>query len=168
MLAFLVVTLAGAVPVQEVGVTEEKPMSQNSLEETTPPSAETQLLLTLVDKAAALLASKGNAAFAEFRQKNSQWYTDKTYIFVDDMEGTALVNPPQTQIEGKNFIDMKDVNGKAVMQEMIDILKTREAGWLEYWWPKPGETKPSKKTNYIKKVIVGGEAFIIGAGLYID
>ena len=143
-------------------------MSQNPLEETTPLSAEFQLLLALVDKAAALVASKGKAAFAEFRQKDSEWYTDTTYIFVDDIQGTALVNPPQTQIEGKNFIDMRDVNGKAVMREMIDILKTRETGWLEYWWPKPGETKPSKKTNYIKKVIVDGEAFIVGAGLYID
>ena len=143
-------------------------MNQNSLDGTTLPAAAAQSLLTLVDKAAAFLARKGKVAFAEFRQKDSQWYTDTTYIFVDDMEGTALVNPPQTQIEGKNFIDMRDVNGKAVMREMIDIVKTQEAGWLEYWWPKPGETTPSKKTNYIKKVIVEGEVFLIGAGLYSD
>jgi cytochrome c len=147
---------------------EEKNMSYAVIEKTGLHSEEAQPLLLLVEKAAALVERKGKNVFAEFRQKDSEWYTDKTYIFVDDMQGTALVNPPQPQIEGQNFIDMKDVAGKAVMREMIDTLKTRESGWIEYLWPKLGETQPSRKTNYIKKVKVGQEVLIVGAGLYLD
>jgi len=41
-------------------------------------------------------------------------------------------------------------------------------GWIDYMWPKPGESKPSKKSSYIKKVKVGEETFIVGSGLYTD
>lgn len=143
-------------------------MNQAASEKAAPRSEEAQQLRVLVEKAAALLERKGKGAFPEFRRKGSEWYTDATYIFVDNMQGTALVNPPQTQIEGENFIDMKDVTGKAVMREMIAIVQTQDTGWVEYQWPRPGETQPARKVNYIKKVTVNGETLIIGAGLYLN
>lgn len=55
-----------------------------------------------------------------------------------------------------------------MVREMIEMLKTRESGWIDYMWPKPGETKPSKKWSYIKKVKMGKETLLVGAGIYSD
>lgn len=132
-----------------------------------PQSEDTKQIVVLVNSAAALIESKGKTAFAEFKKKDSKWYTEKTYVFVDDINGTVLVNPPSPEIEGKNLIDMKDAKGKALIREFIKIAKTEGSGWVEYWWPKPGEEKPSKKKSYIKQVkMPNGEIVIVGAGIY--
>jgi len=133
-----------------------------------PQSDEAKQIVALVEKAAALIEARGQAAFPEFRKKDSEWYNGTTYIFVNDMQGTSMVNPPKPEIEGTNNLDMKDANGKALIREMIDMLKTKESGWIDYMWPKPGETEPSRKLSYIKKVKLGEEPLIVGAGIYSD
>lgn len=134
-----------------------------------PKSEQAKPIKALVDKAAALIERKGKDAFPEFKKKDSEWYKGETYVFVDDMNGTALVNPPAPEIEGRNLIDMKDAKGKAFVREFIETAKTKGSGWVDYWWPKPGEDKPSKKASYIKKVkMPNGEMVIVGAGIYVE
>ncbi|MCI0529097.1 MAG: cache domain-containing protein [Nitrospira sp.] len=134
-----------------------------------PQSKEAKQIVALVDKATALIESKGKDAFPEFKKKDSEWYEGETYIFVDDMNGTVLILPVQPELEGKNLIDMKDTNGKPWMREFIETAKTKGSGWVDYMWPKPGEEKPSKKISYIKKTkIPDGETVIVGAGIYVE
>jgi cytochrome c len=133
-----------------------------------PQSEEAKKTIALVDQAAALLESKGTGAFAEFRKKDSQWLNGHTYIFVLDMKGIDVFHPVHPDLQGKSIIDMKDANGKAFIQEMVEIAKTKGSGWVEYIWPKPGETEPSKKMTYIKKVKTGNDTFIVGAGYYTN
>lgn len=134
-----------------------------------PQSEEAKQIVALVDKATALTESKGKEAFPEFRKKDSEWYTGDIYIFVDDMNGTSLVNPPSPEIEGKNFIDMKDAKGKAFFREFIETAKTKGSGWVAYWWAKPGTNKPSEKTSYIKRAkMPDGKMVIVGAGIYVE
>ena len=132
-------------------------------------SKEAKQIVALVNSAAALIESKGKDAFPEFKKKDSKWYSGKTYVFVDDMKGTVLVNPPSPEIEGKNLIDMKDAKGKSLIREFIKTANTKGSGWVDYWWPKPGEDKPSKKISYIKKAKMPSGAFVIvGAGIYSE
>ncbi|MGB7947201.1 MAG: cache domain-containing protein [Candidatus Binatia bacterium] len=132
-----------------------------------PQSGDAQRVVALVDSAAALVESKGKDAFAEFRKKDSKWRTGKTYVFVDDLEGKVLVNPPSHQIEGKSLIDSKDAKGKFFMREFVKVAKENGSGWVDYWWPKPGEQKPSKKRSYLKRAkMPDGKEVIVGAGFY--
>ncbi len=133
-----------------------------------PQSEEAKQTKALVDQAASLLQSEGTEAFTEFRKKDSKWLKDDTYIFVFNMNGIELFHPIQPELEGKNIIDLKDVNGKAYVQETIETAKTQGSGWIDYMLPKPGESKPSKKSSYFKKVKVGEETFIVGSGFYTD
>ena len=134
-----------------------------------PQSEEAKQIVALVDKAATLIESKGKDAFPEFKKKDSEWYKGETYIFVDDMEGKNLVHPAKPELEGRNQIDMKDANGKALVREFIETAKTKGSGWVDYMWPKPGEDKPSKKISYIKKAkMPDGEMVIVGAGIYVE
>jgi cytochrome c len=133
-----------------------------------PQSEEAKQTMALVDQAAALLESKGTDAFAKFRKKDSPWFKGHTYIFVLDMKGVDVFHPVHPDLEGKSIINIKDANGKAFIQEMIEIAKTKGSGWEEYMWPKPGETEPSKKMTYIKKVTTGNDTFIVCAGYYTN
>lgn len=130
-------------------------------------SEDAKSIVALVSSAAALIENKGKDSFAEFRKKGSKWFTAKTYVFVDDMDGNVLVNPPSPEIEGKNLIDWKDAKGKLFLQEFVKVAKNRGSGWVEYWWPKPAEEKPSKKKSYVKRAkMPDGKLVIVGAGIY--
>jgi methyl-accepting chemotaxis protein len=131
-------------------------------------SEEAKNTVALVDQAVALLQSKGTDAFAEFRTKDSQWLKGDTYIFAFDTNGIEVFHPVQPDLEGKSIIDMKDANGKAFIQERIEIANTKGSGWVEYMWPKPGESEPSKKMVYMKKVKTGEDTIIVASGYYTD
>jgi cytochrome c len=132
-------------------------------------SKEAGQIVALVNSAAALVEGKGKAAFPELEKKNGKWYNGTTYVFVDDMNGTVLVNPPSPELEGKNLIDTKDAMGKFIIREFIKIAKTKGSGWVDYWWPKPGEKKPIEKRSYIKKAkMPNGDMVVVGAGMYVE
>jgi len=128
-------------------------------------SAETKQLVALVDKAAASVESKGKDFFPELRKRDSEWWKGDLYVFVDGMDGIVLVNPVDPGLEGKNLL--KDPASKAVVELLIEKAKTKGSGWVEYMWPKPGESTPSKKISYVKRIkMPDGVPVIIGAGMY--
>ena len=133
-----------------------------------PQSKHAQEIKVMVDRAAALVDKKGKEAFSEFKKKGGEWYKGDTYLFVADMKGITLVNAGFPDEEGKNRLDLKDANGKLFVRDIIEMLKKQDSGWIDYAWPKPGETKASKKTAYVKKTKLGKEVVYVGAGMYID
>jgi cytochrome c len=133
-----------------------------------PQSKEAKGIVALVDKAAALIESKGKTAFAEFKKKGSEWLKEETYIFIADMKGTILMHPANPELETKSIIDIKDANGKTFMREFVDTAKTKGSGWVDYMWPKPGEKSPARKSSYIKRAkMPNGEMVLVGAGIYL-
>jgi len=77
----------------------------------------------------------------------------------------VLLNPAFPKREGTNVADDKDANGKPFQD---GILKTAPngSGWLNYVLPKPGQTQPSQKWTYVKRVTIDGVPGLIGAGFY--
>jgi methyl-accepting chemotaxis protein len=59
---------------------------------TAPDSPKAKSVEALVNKAVALVGSKGKAAVAEFRQKGSEWLNEDIYIFIADLKGNELFN----------------------------------------------------------------------------
>jgi hypothetical protein len=43
------------------------------------------------------------------------------------------------------------------------IAKEEGSGWVDYWFPKPGEKEPSLKTTYVLKV---DDNFYVCAGYF--
>ena len=119
-----------------------------------------------VNNAAVLLKKDGKAAFDIFRSKSSEFIFLNTYVYVKDMKGNELVNPFFPELEGTNIYGLQDVNGKYFVRDELEILKTREDCWMDYMWPKPGETEPSMKLVYVKKVKVGEDTLVVGAGYF--
>ncbi|MDM0066661.1 cache domain-containing protein [Variovorax sp. J31P207] len=131
-----------------------------------PTSDKAAQIETLVNKAAALIDSEGKAAFAEFRVKDSEWFHGDTYLFVYDLKSDVLLNPAFPAREGTKVTGQKDANGKPFHDAMIRTAETKGSGWVDYMFPKPGQTQPSQKWAYVKAVTVDGVPGLVASGFY--
>lgn len=122
---------------------------------------------SLVNEAAGLIESKGQAGIDIIRDKNGKFNTKDSYVFVTSFEtGADLVNPAFEEIEGLPAENYANPDAKAAQMAIVNAVKDKDAVWIEYLWPKPGETKLSKKESYLKKIIINGKTRIIGSGFY--
>ncbi|MEI6157987.1 MAG: cache domain-containing protein [Atribacterota bacterium] len=133
-----------------------------------PQYKETEELMTLVQKAAALIEKEGEKVFPDFEKKGSEWFLGDRYLFALDMKGIRLICPPDPSTDGINILDLRDVDGRPLFQQMInEVSGEKTEGWSHYQWPKPGETEPHWKDTYVKKVKTpSGNDIVIGSGLY--
>jgi signal transduction histidine kinase len=131
-----------------------------------PPSEKAREVEALVNKAAALIDSKGKVAFADFRLKDSEWFHGDTYLFVYDLNSTVLLNPAFPAREGTRVTGQKDANGKLFHDAIIQTAETKGSGWVDYMFPKPGQTKPSQKWAYVKAVKIDGVPGLVASGFY--
>ncbi len=121
-----------------------------------------------VDLAVEELLTKGkDAAFRDFRNPASPFVFLDTYIFVLGMDGRSLVDPAYPTHAGRDLSRFRDAIGVYVVREMIERLKRSDTAWVQYMWPKPGASFPSRKVAYVRKVKIGNESFIVGADFFI-
>ena len=132
---------------------------------------ETRELVALVKDATALVRTKGEAGFGDFRVNGSRWRQGDGYIFVLDPQGNMLVHPDPS-MEGKNELDLKDIHGKPIVRGLIGAattLPSKPEGWYHYQWPVPGGILPRWKSSYVRlETAPSGKSYIIGAGVYND
>ena len=131
-----------------------------------PASPEVNRIEALVNRAATLVATRGRAAFEEFRKRDSVWWSGSTYLFAYDKDMNVLLNPAFPKREGTNVHGQKDVNGKAFHDEFVRVVRAKESGWVDYMFPKPGQSQPSRKWSFVKAVTIDGSPGLIGAGFY--
>jgi signal transduction histidine kinase len=124
---------------------------------------EKQFIIEMVDDAVELIKLEGKTAFNKFRDKSSEFVFLDSYIFVVNLDGTAVVDPAFPSLEGRNLLNFKDAVGRYVVREMIEKL-TGDSTWISYMWPKAGEVRPSRRLAYLRKVKLGPETFIVGTG----
>ncbi len=123
-------------------------------------------LIKFVDSAANLVEEKGEEAFLDF--KNGAWNMGEKYIFVYDINGNTKVLPPQPELEGTNRLDVSDPNGVFFVKDMINQAYNKSSGWVNYMYEKPGTKNLAEKLSYFKKVLIGGNYYIVGSGIYLD
>jgi len=126
-----------------------------------------EYIISLVNEAANLIEEKGEEFFPELRQKGSKWSHGEYYVFVWRIDGIRVVYPPDPSGEGEDMNDLKDPDGKPIGRLIIDIAKSEKGeGWIDYRWPKPGETEPSKKYTFIKRAKSSYQTYLVGSGYY--
>lgn len=62
---------------------------------------------------------------------------DVHYYFINSLDGTAVLYPPDPRIEGTNMLETEDNHLRYVMNEMLNIARTRKQGFVTYPWPHP-------------------------------
>lgn len=117
----------------------------------------------LVKRAAAYLQTQGKQkALAEFNRPKNQFIDRELYVFVLDAEGNTLANGVTPKIVGKNVREMKDLDGKAFIREILQIGNEKGSGWVDYKWPDPVSGRLRDKRTFVEK---SGDLYIC-AGIY--
>jgi signal transduction histidine kinase len=93
-------------------------------------------------------------------------YQEKEFFSVSTMAPVMLMHPAVPALEGKNFGELRDKNGKAFIREMLDKTRTQGSAYVEYWWPKAGETEPSPKQSFARRYAPWD--WLVNTGMYID
>ena len=129
---------------------------------------ERPFVVDLVNDAVGQIEQQGTAAFPLFHDRTGPFIAKNAYIFVDDMNGVELVNPVFPNLEGRNLNDKKDTHGKPVVREMLNVVKTSGSGWVDYMWPKPGDSVSTQKSAYVRKAKMGDHQWVmVGSGVYL-
>lgn len=126
-------------------------------------------LVATVNRAADLLAEKGQAAFEEFAQPDSPWMHGERFLFVFGEDGTCLFHPEHPAYLGKNVLNAKDAQGRPMVRWLIETAShpDRPYGWVHYFSPPPEALFPSWKSSYVVGVRgPEGRLYALGSGLY--
>lgn len=129
---------------------------------------EKSFVIDMVKDAVSVIEEKGRIAFPLFRDKSGRFMAKDAYIFVLDPYGTELVSPPHPNLEGRNLLEVKDVNGVHMSREMLKVAQTQGSGWVNYMWPKPGDSIPTQKSTYVMKANLGDQWLMVGCGVYLS
>lgn len=128
---------------------------------------ERAFVVDAVTAAVAEVEQNGGVAFSRFHDVAGPFIAKDAYVFVLDQDGVELVNPAFPNLEGRSLVDWKDVQGKQVIREMLNVARTSGSGWVDYMWPKPGEAVSTQKSAYVSRANFGGRTVIVGCGVYL-
>ncbi|WP_456684725.1 cache domain-containing protein [Bradyrhizobium sp. P5_C11_2] len=133
-----------------------------------PPAHQAAEIEALVNKASVVVEEWGSKAFADFRTKGSSWRYADVYLFVVDMNGVVLFNAARPDREERDFLDNRDADGKRFHRDFIEVVRNFGSGWVDYMFPKPGQSHATVKWSYVCATRVDGVEALVGAGVYID
>ncbi len=92
-------------------------------------------------------------------------YGEAGYFWADTYDGNCVVLLGN-ETEGTNRMETKDANGYEMVREIIRVGQEPDGGFVDYMFPKAGETEPSPKRSYSKAFEPFG--WVIGTGNYTD
>ncbi|MBA5688271.1 cache domain-containing protein [Rugamonas apoptosis] len=120
--------------------------------------------VAMVKRAVALIKSDGRAkAFAAIADvANPSFHERDLYIYVYDLNGQALAHGNNPKMVGKPLIGLRDVEGKPVIQEMVELAKSKGKGWVDYKWPNPVTHAVETKSGYVERL----DDMLVGSGVY--
>ena len=124
----------------------------------------TQDLIAFVDKAVVYARENGKEkAIAAFNDPDGAFTRDGLYIFAEGLDGTALAEPFEHEIVGKNILDLNDPYGIPIVRNLADTARNGK-GLVSYNYRNPSKNYTIQpKVSYV--VNVDG-TYYIGAGLY--
>lgn len=120
--------------------------------------------VAMVKRAVALVKSDGKEkAFAAFADPANKDFHDRDlYVYAYDLNGVSLAHGANPKMVGKNLLNMKDNEGKPMIQEMVKVAKEKGSGWVDYKWPNPVTKTVESKSGYVERV----DDMLIGSGIY--
>jgi cytochrome c len=117
----------------------------------------------MVKKAVQLVKTEGKEkAFAEFNNPKGKFVDRDLYVTVYDFKGKCLAHGANPKMIGKDFIDIKDIDGKPYVKERIETAKIKDKFWLDYKFTNPISKKIEPKSMYSEKL---GD-IIVNCGIY--
>lgn len=109
------------------------------------------------------LKRHGEEAFPRFNDINGGFVQDDTYVFVVGIKDMHMyAHGAMPRLVGRNVAELTDAKDKLIIRQMMDIVKSKGEGSLDYQWRNPVTGKIEKKRTYLQRV---GD-YMIGVGYY--
>jgi signal transduction histidine kinase len=107
----------------------------------------------MLKKAVAYYNANGQEkAMAEFNNKDSKTFRDRDlYIVSWTMKGLTLAHPNPTLVN-RDFWNLKDADGKLLVQEAVQLAAKSNIGELEYKWTDPLTKRPALRHVYYERI----------------
>ena len=121
----------------------------------------------LVENGVAMVKDKGlDATIKAIGDPKGPFVKGDLYLFSGSLDKvTATAHPfAADKLVGPDLTNLKDSKGSQFFIKFKEIAEKPGSGWVEYWWPKPGEKEPSLKKTFIMRV--PGQNAYIAAGYY--
>lgn len=115
-------------------------------------------------KAADLIADRGLDKAAESFNAEGEYKRGELYVNVVDFAGVWKVYPPRPAGVGQSVINVKDPDGRFVVQDVLKVAKDQGEGWVEYRWLNPTSNRIEPKITYVKRV--PGQDLVAYVGVY--
>lgn len=91
---------------------------------------------------------------------------NKDYFFILDSKMKMVMHPTKPELNGQDQSGAVDVNGKKYFAAMIDVVREKGNGYVDYLWQAPGESVALPKLAYVKHFPEWD--WIVGTGVYVD
>jgi len=99
--------------------------------------------------------------------RNIRFNNGRGYFFIYDMDGTNIMHPVLTEIEGSSMWNFSDSDNKYVIRELSKIANTKGEGYLNWRFIKNTEDYNSyEKIGFVRRF--SPYNWFIGSGDYID
>jgi hypothetical protein len=123
--------------------------------------ATTEDVYNLVLKAYEVVQALGEEAFPAFLDPKGEFVTKDTYAMVQRCPSEMMAHPfAMDKLRG---FDLRKFSFNAAL---CNAGEQSGGGWVEYDWPKPGESEPSRKVSYV--IRVEGTPYTVMAGIFSD
>ena len=120
--------------------------------------------VAMVKKGVAFIKANGyEKGFAEITRRDSKEFHDRDlYLAVHRMDGTAVAHGTNEKMVGKNFMDIKDMDGKEYIKERVTLAQSKANFWTDYKFNNPVSKKIEPKTAYCERL----DQYIVCGGIY--
>ena len=147
---------------------EAQPDKQENL------SAQDMLVKSEVETAVSMLQAifakhqQGAMAFGEAKELGADLlralrYGTDGYFWADTTEGVNVVLYGRKDVEGRNRLEDKDHKGAFFIKKLLAKGKSG-GGYVEYWFPKKGQTTAQPKRSYV--LLFEPFGWVVGSGYY--
>ncbi len=126
-------------------------------------------IYTNVLKGVEVLQALGAEGLPAFNDPKGEFVWKDTYVQVYECDASRIVgqiNPALRQWTPEKFHSIVDKKGNRITKMICDASKKPDGDWIEYWWPKAGETEASRKITFVLQV--PGQPYQVSAGIYDD
>jgi len=104
-----------------------------------------------------------DATFKAVTEKAAEFHDRDLYPFIYDLNGVCIAHGADATLVGKNLINLKDDNGKLLIQELVAVAKAPGSGWVDFRWPNPITKQIQDKSSYVEHL---GGTYLVGVGIY--
>jgi cytochrome c len=126
------------------------------------PATKDEAMAMVKDAIAAIKKNGSDATYAEISNKSGKFVDRDLYVVVYRLDGHVLPHGANEKLIGTDQSKATDVDGKAFVQERIELANKQPSFWQEYKFKNPVTKQVEQKQTYCERY----EDTAVCAGVY--